>query len=85
MPTLYIAGESAGVKNRLREFNMPMSAAAAATSVRNGIMMRVNKTVSSSFSGTAEYAPASVRVSGSAKIMPAITISPVATISALSN
>ena len=51
MPTLYIAGERAGVKNRLREFSIPISAAATATRDRKGRRMRVRSTVSSSLPG----------------------------------
>ena len=50
--TLNIAGDSAGTKNLCSEFNIPMNAAAIATQVRNGSMMRVRKTVSSSLPGT---------------------------------
>ena len=39
-------------ENRSSEFSIPMNAAATATSVRNGSMMRVSRTVSSSFPGT---------------------------------
>ena len=82
MPTLYMAGESAGTKNRLSEFNMPISAAATATSVRNGRRMRVRSTVSSSLPGTSAYVPASSRTSGSAKSIPARTSAPVTVTSA---
>ena len=51
-PTLNMAGESAGVKNRLSELSMPITAAASATRVRNGSMIRVRVTVSSSLPGT---------------------------------
>ena len=50
--TLYIAGDSAGMKKRCSEFSIPMQAAASATSVRNGSISRVRKTVSSSLPGT---------------------------------
>ena len=53
MPTLNMAGETAGVKKRLSEFSIPVSTAARATSVRNGSTMRLNVTVSSSLPGTA--------------------------------
>ena len=53
MPTLYMAGESAGTKNRFNEFSMPIIVAATATSVRKGRRMRVSSTVSSSLPGTA--------------------------------
>ena len=56
--TLNIAGDSAGMKNRCSEFSMPMNAAASATNVRNGSMIRVRNTVSSSLPGTSRYAPA---------------------------
>ncbi len=56
--TLNIAGDSAGMKNRWSEFSMPITAAAIATNVRNGSMIRVSRTVSSSFPGTARYSPA---------------------------
>ena len=82
MPTLYIAGESAGTKNRPREFSMPISAAATATRVRNGRRMRVRSTVSSSLPGTSAYEPASRRTSGSVKSMPARTSAPVTVTSA---
>ena len=51
--TLNIAGDSAGTKNGCSEFSMPMNAAASATSVRNGSMMRVSRIVSSSLPGHA--------------------------------
>jgi hypothetical protein len=53
LPTLKSAGESAGMKNRFSAFSMPMNAAATATSVRKGSMMRASWTVSSSLPGTA--------------------------------
>ena len=82
MPTLYIAGESAGTKNRLSEFSMPISAAATDTRVRNGRRMRVRSTVSSSLPATFAYEPASSPTSGSANSMPASTSAPVAVTSA---
>ncbi len=50
---LNIAGASAGTKKRCSELSMPIITAAIATSVRNGNTMRVSRTVSSSFPGTA--------------------------------
>ena len=50
--TLNIAGESAGRKNRWSAFNIPITATATATVVRNGIMIRVSWVVSSSLPGT---------------------------------
>ena len=52
LATLNIAGDSAGTKNRFSEFSIPMNAAATATSVRNGSMTRVSRTVNSSLPGT---------------------------------
>ena len=51
--TLNIAGESDGTKNRRSEFSMPIIAAATASVVRNGSMIRVRSVVSSSLPGTA--------------------------------
>jgi hypothetical protein len=53
VPTLNIAGDSAGTKKRCRAFNIPISTAATVTIVRNGNMIRVNRIVSSSLPGTA--------------------------------
>ena len=80
-----IAGESAGRKNRCNAFNIPITATATATVVRNGIMIRVSCVVSASFPGTAANSPpdAIVRVIGSANTMARTTIAPVATSSAL--
>ncbi len=56
--TLNIAGESAGMKKCCRAFNIAMKAAATAISGRNGNMMRVSRTVSSSLPGTLLNPPA---------------------------
>ena len=52
LATLNIAGDSAGTKKRSSELSMPISAAATATSVRKGSMIRVSRIVSSSLPGT---------------------------------
>ena len=52
VPTLNIAGDSAGTKNFRKEFSIPMQAAASATSVRNGSITRASETASSSLPGT---------------------------------
>src|SRR5687768_2423399 len=77
--TLYMAGDSAGMKNRCSEFSIPMHAAATATNVRKGSISLVRKTVSSSFPGTARYAPANNSTSGSANTIPITTRIPVMT------
>ena len=59
-----MAGDSAGMKNLSRAFSMPMTAAATATSVRNGNMIRVRVTVSSNLPGTCWYSEANRCVSG---------------------
>ncbi len=82
--TLNIAGEKAGMKNRRRAFSMPMNAAASATSVRNGSVMRVRVAVSSSLPGTAANSDAYSRVSGVAKMRPSTTSVPVTISSAFS-
>ena len=82
-PTLNIAGETAGIKNRCSEFSMPISAAASATIVRNGNMMRVSITVSSSLPGTAAYFAANAVVMGQAKTRPIATTASVANTRAL--
>jgi len=82
-PTLNIAGDIAGTKNRCNELSIPISAVATATSARKGNMMRVSETVSSSLPGTSAYAPANAVVIGPAKTIPATTMSPVARSSAL--
>ena len=51
LATLNIAGDSAGTKNRLSEFSMPMNAAAIAISVRKGSMILVSRIVSCSLPG----------------------------------
>ncbi len=43
--TLKSAGDEAGMKNRRSAFSMPMQAAATATSIRNGMLMRVSEIV----------------------------------------
>ena len=81
--TLYIAGESAGMKNRCSEFSIPMQAAATATKVRNGSMIRVRNTVSSILPGTVLKAPANSSTSGPANTIPRTTSSPVMMMSPL--
>ena len=81
--TLYIAGDSAGMKNRCSELSIPIHAAATATNERNGSMIRVSSTVSSSFPGTLRKAPANMLTSGSANTIPTTTRIPVMTISPL--
>ena len=81
--TLNIAGDSAGMKNRRSELSIPMQAAATATRVKKGSITRVKSTVSSSLPGTSPKSRANSRVSGSAKMIPASTRTPVMTISAL--
>ena len=72
-PTLNIAGEIAGMKNRCSEFSMPISAAATATSMRNGNITRVSVVVSSSLPGTAAYELAKSVVIGPANTIPMST------------
>ena len=52
VPTLNIAGDTAGTKKRRSELSIPMHAAASAISVRNGNMIRASVTTSSSLPGT---------------------------------
>ena len=83
VPTLNIAGDSAGMKNRCSEFSMPMRAAATATSVRNGNITRVSETVSSSLPGTAAYRRRTAVGSGAANTIPDHDQTPVASSRAL--
>ncbi len=80
-----IAGESAGRKNRCSAFNIPITATATATVVRNGIMIRVSWVVSSSLpSIAANSSPEAIaRVMGSANTIARTTIAPVTTSSVL--
>ena len=81
--TLNIAGDTAGMKKWCSALAIPMNAAASATNVRNGSMMRVSVTVSSSLPGTSSKPPANVRTSGSVNTRPSTTAMPVITSSAL--
>ena len=60
--TLNIAGDSAGTKNRRSEFSIPIIAAATASMVRNGSMIRVSWVVSSSLPGTRRELPGRARM-----------------------
>ena len=80
-----MAGDNAGVKNRCNEFSMPINAAAIATRLRKGSMMRVSVVASSSLPGTSLKCPANNITSGAAKMIPIVTRSPVTISSALNN
>ena len=71
--TLNIAGDSDGMKNRRIEFSIPIMAAATASIVRKGSMMRVRSVVSASLPGISAKSGASRCVISSAKNIPRMT------------
>src|SRR6187397_2765360 len=77
--TLNIVDDIEGMKNLRSALSMPISAAATAMSMRNGMLTRVNAIVSSSLPGESAYSSATNLVIGSAKIIPRTTSAPVTT------
>ena len=76
--TLNIAGESEGMKKRRRELSIPIIAAAIASVLRKGSMIRVNRVVRASLPGTAaNSASTNALVICGANRMPMTTSTPV--------